>query len=71
MIDSEEKERKTVRLLTVQKVQDVSEDKFRKDDKLRKKVKGTKSNDKETFDQEVSDDETDTVSDGNTHTDVT
>ena len=40
-IDSEEGERKTDRKMTVQKVQDVAADQFRKNDKFTKKTKGT------------------------------
>jgi hypothetical protein len=48
----------------VQKVQDVVADKFRKDDKLRKKTKVTKNTDKESLDQEVTDDEVEASADG-------
>ena len=45
-------------------------DKYRKD-KLRKKTKGTKSTDKETLDQDVSDDDEETTVDGNKNGGVT
>jgi hypothetical protein len=41
MLDSQEAQRKTVMKMTEQKVQDVAEDQFRKNDKLTKKTKGT------------------------------
>jgi oligoendopeptidase F len=51
---------------TSEKVQNDVEDKFRKDttDKLSKKTKGTESTVKETFDQQVTDDEVEAEADG-------
>ena len=51
-IDSEESERKTVRKMTSQKVQDVATDQFRKNDKFTKKTKGTDNTAGKTLHQE-------------------
>ena len=50
--------------MTAQKVQDAAADKFRKDDKLRKKAKEKKSTGKEILDQDVADDEAEAAADG-------
>jgi hypothetical protein len=55
--DSEESERKTVRKMTDQKVQDVVGDQFRKNDKFTKKDKGTDNTSRQTLHQEVEQDE--------------
>ena len=49
---------------TSEKVQNTVADKFKKDDTLIKKTKGTGSTGKETVDQEVVDDEVEAVADG-------
>jgi hypothetical protein len=66
-LDNEEAERKTVSRLTEQNIQDAAADKFRKDDKLRKKAKETKSTDKEILGQDVADDEAEAAADGDEH----
>jgi hypothetical protein len=59
------KERKITRRLTEGRTQNVTVDKFRKDVTLSKKVTGTQNIGlKETFDQHVSDDETEVSTDG-------
>ena len=50
--------------MTERKVQDTVSDQFRKHDKVTKKTKRTNITDKETLDQQVTDDETETVVDG-------
>ena len=63
-LDSEEAERKTVRKMTAQKVQDVAADQFRKNDKFTKKAKGTDNTSRQTLHQEVEQDETEAAADG-------
>ena len=50
--------------MTAGKVQNAVADKFRKDDTLSEKAKGKQGIDKETFDQHVTDDETEAEADG-------
>jgi hypothetical protein len=59
-----ETDRKTVRKMTPQKVQDVAVDQFRKNDKFTKKTKGTDNTSRQTLHQEVEQDEEEAASDG-------
>jgi hypothetical protein len=63
-LDSVEAERKTVRKMTAQKVQDVAADQFRKNDKFTKKAKGTDNTSRQTLHQEVEQDEAEAAADG-------
>jgi hypothetical protein len=63
-LDSEEAERKTARKMTVQKVQHVATDQFRKNDKFTKKAKETDNTSRQTLHQEVEQDETEAEIDG-------
>ncbi len=63
-LDSEEAERKTAWKMTVQQVQHVEADQFRKNDKFTKKAKETDNTSRQTLEQEVEQDETEAAADG-------
>jgi hypothetical protein len=63
-LDIEERERKIAKRLTAENLQNAAVEKCRKDDTLSKKTKGKQSIDKGTFDQNVTDDETEARDDG-------
>ena len=69
-LDSEEAERKTVRKMTAQKVQDVAADQVRKNDKFTKKAKGTDNTSRQTLHQEVEQDEAEAAADGDVNNDL-